>query len=179
MKPGGLNENQDQLARVIAALERVNQMMKQTIFNYSTSMSELDVIQSFNQNALDLFTNMIKVATELNLPNQSKKASGFKVLFDKAIKSNIKLPLEKFCLVILEYAPEIYEDCENYFLEMEIPDADVKVGNDWGMLRSKEFKDTWLILTPNMKERIKNPITLMTIYSHVYFYQTIIRHNAI
>lgn len=85
----------------------------------------------------------------------------------------MKLPLDKFTLIILEFANEIYSEEENCFMDMTIPDAKLEVGNEFGLIRSEIFKSLWKILDKNHKQIIKEKIILLTTYAHTYFYKTV------
>ncbi len=158
---------------VIESLERVSQETKEMIFEMAKGMTEMEIIHSFNQKALDLFTLLITITTRMGKENEYK-VGGYKKLFDSAIKINTKLPIDKFTLIILEFAAEIYAGKENCFLEMSIPDTNVNVGNEFSIIRSEMFKKLWVVLDDNDKNILKDNIILLTTFAHVHLYKTLL-----
>ena len=169
--------NQQKLEKVINALEKINSETKTLILNMAKNMKEMVIIQSFNQSALDLFTEILKITTRLGKEGDYK-VGGYKAIFDNAIKINVKMPVDKFTLVILEFAPEIYSENENFILNMPIPDTQVGVANEFSMIRSEKFKSLWKTLESKDKNVLKETIILLTTYAHVYFYQTILKQQS-
>ena len=58
-----MTTNNQKINKVIESLEKVKLETKQLIFNMSGSMTEEEIIQSFNQQAFDLF-NLLQRITE-------------------------------------------------------------------------------------------------------------------
>ena len=168
--------NQDRLNNVVASLERVPMEIKQSIFDMASNMSEAEIIQNFNQNASDSFNKMIEITTRLQ-KEKEYNMKGYKVLFDRALKINAKLPVDQFTLIILEYAAEIYAEEEDCFLNMTIPDVKLNVNNQFGFIRSEMFKKLWRVLGNQDKEDLKERIILLTSYAHAYLYKTLLLHN--
>lgn len=160
------------LITVGKALERVNDETKQMIYDLSCQLSELDIIRSFNQEALDMFTVVGAIIKKLGKESEYKIA-GYKNIFDVAIKTNAKLPLDKFTLIILEFAPEIYEEQEDCFLNMSIPDKNVNVGNEFAIIRSEMFKNIWRHSNHEDRELIKQKVIPLTTYAHAFFYKSL------
>jgi hypothetical protein len=171
-----MTSNEQRLNNVITSLDRVPQETKQMIFSMTQGMSEQEIIQSFNQKALDLFTLLIIITTKIGKEDEYKM-SGYKNLFDNAIKINAKLPVDKFTLLILEFAAEIYAEEEDCFLNMSIPDTNVNVGNEFGIIRSEMFKKLWVVLNKNDKNLLKENIILLTTFAHTYLYKTLIKNK--
>lgn len=169
--------NQKQLDIVVKSLERVDESISKDILQMSINMSEIAIIQTFNQVALDLFTFMKNVIDRLG-KEHIYKIAGYRALFDNAIKFNSKLPIDKFTLIVLEFAPEIYSQDEDCFLKMSIPDKNVKVGNSFGFIRSEEFKDLWKVLDKNNQESISEKVISLTTYAHAYLYKTIMNNRS-
>ena len=167
-------DSNERLGKVVESLEKVTQGTKQMIFDMAKSLSELEIIQSFNQQSLDMFTIMIEITKRMGCEDKYK-VTGYKVLFDNALKINAKLPVDKFTLIILEYAAEIYDEKEDCFLTMPIPDANVNVGNGFGIIRSEMFKNLWKQLGPTDKNLLKDNIILLTTFAHVYLYKTLLK----
>lgn len=161
---------EQQLNNVIRSLDRVKLETKQMIFDIGESMSELEIIQSFNQRAFDLFNILTDLTKKLNKENDYKVVS-YKTLFENAIKINVKLPLDKFTLIILEYAPEIYAENEDCFMTMSVPDTTVHVGNEFSIIRSEMFKKIWTELNQNDKNIVKDNIILLTTFAHAHLYK--------
>ena len=172
------NNNQQKLQKVIDALEKVNDKTKNLILTMAKSITEISVIQSFNQASLDMFNEVLKITNRLGKESEYK-IGGYKAIFDNAIKINVKMPIDKFTLLILEFAPEIYTENENFILGMPIPDAKVEVGNEFSLIRSEMFKGLWKILNKTDKNILKEQIILLTTFAHVYFYQTVLKQKLI
>ena len=164
-----------QLDNVVKSLDRVPIDTRQMIFSMSKGMSELEIIQSFNQQALDMFILVISI-TKRTGKEKEYQFTGYKALFDNAVKINNKLPLDKFTLIILEFAAEIYAEEENCFLDMSIPDKEVNVGNEFGLIRSESFKILWKTLGRTDKEALKENIILLTTYAHAFLYKTLLKN---
>ena len=164
-----------QLESVVQSLDRVPLETKQMIFNMSKGMSELEIIRSFNQQALDMFNLVISITKKVG-KEREYQFSGYKALFDNAVKINNKLPVDKFTLIILEFAAEIYAEEEDCFLNMSIPDKEVNVGNEFGLIRSESFKILWKILNRPDKNLLKENIILLTTFAHAYLYKTILKN---
>lgn len=166
--------SQQLLEPVIKALDRVKYETKQMIFEMANSMTEQEIIQSFNQQSLVLFNLMSSISKRIG-KEREVGASEYKLLFDKAIKINAKLPIDKYTLIILEYAPEIYAEDEDCFLKMTIPDTDVSVGNAYGLIRSKMFQTLWKGLCQEDRKKLRECFILLTTYAHVYLYKNLIK----
>ena len=162
-----------QLEIVASKLAKLDDTIKNAVTASATSMSEIEIIRLFNQSALDMFTNLISITTKLNVEPECN-IKGQKAIFKTALKANAALPLDKFTLVILEYAAEIYSQDEDCFMGMTIPDTKVTVGNEFSMIRSDMFKELWKKLGTRDRERIIAPITNLTTYAHIHFYKSMI-----
>ena len=124
-----MNNTSSRLEKVIKSLEKVNNETKQIIFNMAKNMSELEVIQSFNQNSLDFFNLTTSITTRIGVENECKMG-GYKNLYDHTLKLNVKMPIDHYTLIVLEYAAEIYSENEDFFLTKQMGDATLEVGND-------------------------------------------------
>ena len=60
---------------------------------------------------------------------------------------------------------------------MTIPDANVKIGNEFSIIRSKVFKDLWKIIDNDDKNDVKGNIILLTTYAHAFLYKQILSTN--
>lgn len=166
----------ERLNKVINNLNKIPQETKQMVFNMSCGMTDQEIIQSFNQQSYDLFNIVALVVKKLKKDNEFKVV-GYRAIFDNAIKINNRLPLDKFTLMILEYASEIYEEQEDLFLNMKIPDKDVSAGNEFGIIRSEMFKSIWRLLGTEDKTKIKEIVIPLTTYAHAYLYKTILKNQ--
>ncbi|AVL93750.1 hypothetical protein mvi_390 [Megavirus vitis] len=165
-------QDTERLEKVVYSLQKVNPAINKDILSMAQAMSDVQIIKLFNQDATDLFAEMSRIIKLLQKENECKVDS-YKFLFETAIKINAKLPIDKFTLIILEYAAEIYGGDENVFLDMPIPDAKINVGNEFGLIRSEMFKSLWRILDRENKDIIKDKITSLTTYAHAYLYKSI------
>lgn len=157
------------LEEVAAALQRVPQETCQALYDHSRQMTTTDIIRTFNQKSRDLFALLIEIALKNKIPQTIKS---YQMMFENAISVNSKLPIEKFTLVILKYAPEIYTEEEDHFLKMTVPDAQVSVGNAYGIIRSESFRNIWLSADADYQARIKECVVLLTTYAQMYLYKS-------
>ena len=164
------------LQKVVDSLNKVSPEINQLAFAMSNSMSDLILVNLFNQTALDLF-GAIDGITKSN-PNGPKcDISTHKLFFDQAIKINNKLPIDKFSINILEFADYIYSEDDAYFLQMTIPDGKLSLGTEFNLIRSETFKQLWLSLSDNDKTELKEKIILLTSYAHAFFYKTVMNNR--
>lgn len=165
-------EEQKQLQKVINALEKVNNEIQQMIMQMANIMNDMEIIQSFNQESLDLFSMITEITKEIGKESEVK-FGGYKLLLENAMKLNIRLPVDNFTLVVLEYAPYIYNQDEEFFLRKSYNNAKVEVGNEFAFIKSDSFKEMWKNLSPDSKEDIKKKFLNVTIFAHVYFIKTV------
>lgn len=165
------NLDSSKITKVIEALEKVPLETRQMIFGMAHEMSISEIIQSFNQYAFDLFNTLITITKKMK-QDKDYKIDGYKKLFEAAIKKDIKLPANRFTLDILMYAPEIYAEEEDCFLGMTIPDANISVNNEFGIIRSEKFKELWKNLIETDKQEIKTNLISLTMYAHAFLYKT-------
>jgi hypothetical protein len=161
------------LKKVVSALERVNPETNQMILDMAKGMTEAEIIAQFNQMALDFFNSMISITKKLGSAMEREYgAEAYLIFFKNAIKVNAKLPIDQFTLTVLEFAPEIYREDEDCFLNMDIPDGklDTNYGNnEFSLIRSEKFKKLWKILSATDKETVKKLIIYLTTYAHTFF----------
>lgn len=167
------NTKQEEIAKVITELEKVDAETKQQIYNYASKTSAAAIVQSFNQRACDLFTAMLEIGRQNGWDEEYKIVSGHFLMFNNAIKINMELPLDKFTLLILSYAQDIYSENEDRFLKMPIPDTKVNVNNEFSVIRSKMFQQLWTVITDAERKRISDVIINLTIDAHAYLYKKI------
>lgn len=166
------------LDNVVKSLDKVNPETKDLIFNMSKGMTEMEIIHSFNQQASYLFNLVIAITKRLKKEDECNFVA-YKSLFERAIKINAKLPIDKFTLIILEFAAEIYSEDENCFLNMSIPDKKCTVGNEFSLIRSENFKKIWKILGQTDRKMIADNVILLTTYAHTYLYKTILKNTLV
>lgn len=169
---------QKQLQKVVNALEQVNMETQQTILQMARGMSDMEIIQLFNQESLDLFTVITDTVKSLGKENEIK-FGGYKLLLENAMKLNVKLPVDNFTLVVLEFAPFIYMDDEDFFMRKTYGNGSAKleVGNEFAFITSEPYKEMWKLLDKNIKQKIKNKFLSVTIYAHVYFFKTVLNNS--
>lgn len=172
-----MTNNSEQLQVVVTSLEQVDPLINQSVKEMSDNMPEATIIRLFNQTSLDLFT-IINIITDRIGKTEEYKLAGYKALFDNAIKINAKLPIDKFTLIILEFAPQIYSQDENCFLNMSIPDRRISVGNSFGFIRSEMFKNLWMVLNTSDREQVSEKVISLTTYAHAYLYKTVTKNNV-
>ena len=140
----------------------------------ANNLSDREIINLFNQSAMDFFNLAINITEKM----KRAKEFGFvayKSIFESTLKVNANLPVDKFTVIILEYAADIYDSNEKYFLEMHIPNKELNTGNAFSIIESEEFKKLWLVLNSQDKEIVKEHIISLTSYAHAYFYNLILK----
>jgi hypothetical protein len=160
------------LNKILNSLKNVDPKIDQMVLNISKKMSEMEIIRNFNQFTIDLF-NLIYEITNAAGVEKYVKIKSYKVLLESALKVNVKLPIESFTWFILEFAPKIYSEDEDYFLEKQYDHDKVEVGNEFSFINSNSFKEMWKTLDDENKKKIKNAFLMTTTYAHAYFYKTI------
>jgi hypothetical protein len=145
----------------------------------SKSMSDVEIIMRFNQMMSSLFTFLIDKTKPL--PNY--KDYDFDIYFklmEKSISINTKFPIERFCLIVLILAPQIYEKNENFFLNYKL-NAQIKTSfsnqNEFSIFESEKFKELWKIMDTESKNRFVDDFTLLTVFAHTYFLQVVMKTN--
>lgn len=161
-------KNRKQLILVGQKLSQVPDNAKNMAINLSKNMKKEETINYFNTSAHKLFEKMLMLERKLNV---SCDVKGYNFLFNKAVKINMKLPIDKFTLIILEYAPEIYSEDHDQILAIPVPDINVNVDNEFSIINSQMFKDTWKLLSKSDQDDLFDIITELTVYAHVYFMQ--------
>lgn len=163
------------LEAVVEALTRVNSSTHGIILQIVQKSSEDEIITNFNQIALDFFNQMIAFTQQMN-KEQEYNFNIYLGFFEKALKANRSLPIDKFCLVILEFAPEIYAENDDCFMDMHIPDHKLVSENEFSMIRSEKFKQLWKILDHDKKDVCRSQTILLTTYAHAHFYKTVMKN---
>ncbi len=166
--------NSERLENVINSLERVPLETRKMTLAMAQNMSDIEIIRSFNQKALDLFNFMINVTKRLGKEKEYNNIKGYKTLFDNALKINAKAPLDKFTLIILEFAADIYAQDEDCFLKMTIPDTKVNINNEFGLIRSEMFKELWIASGKEEHDEVSDIVILLTTFAHAYLYKTVL-----
>lgn len=165
-----------QLEKIITSLEKVDKDLQNMILNMSKSLSDIEIIQTFNQGCIDLFTNIAAVVKKIGMEKEIK-FGGYKLLLENAMKINAKLPVDNFTLVVLEFADHIYSGDETFFMDRSYGKAKVEVGNEFTFIRSEPFKHLWKDLDSKDKEMIKEKFILVTTYAHAYFFKTVLSNR--
>lgn len=141
------------------------------------SMSDVEIVMRFNQMITSLFTLIINKTKPL--PNY--KEFNFEIYFkllEKSISINTSFPIERFCLIMLIFAPQIYEKNENFFMNYNL-NAHIKVSqNEFSIFESQKFKDLWHTLDVDAKNKFIDDFTLLTIFAHTYFLQRVAKKLA-
>ncbi len=162
------------LERVLAALERVPEEIQQDVLSLANSMTCEETVQKFNNQAKDNFVILEKIATMCNKYKECN-IEGNKKLFDHAVKQKADLAVNKFTLVILEYAPEIYAADHECFLKMSIPESELKVADGFSLVKTTMFKEMWVQLPNDFQCEIIDNMILLTMYAHAYLYKTLLK----
>lgn len=167
------------LEKIANALEKVPIDTNNMVMEMAKSMSDTEIIRQFNQYSLDFFGALIEITRSLG----KLKECGFEAynqFLHIAIKTDAKMPIDQFSVVVLEFAPSIYREDEDMFLGMNIPDSQMHgqfANNEFSIIRSDKFKNLWRSLSDAHKEEIKTHVINLTISAHAFFYQNIINYK--
>ena len=102
------SDKSEKMARIADALAKVKPEINQNIWEMARSLSEEEIIQFFNQTALDFFTFAIDGTRKMGKEREYGFA-GYMRLFESALGMNKIVPIDQFTVIILEFAPEIYD----------------------------------------------------------------------
>jgi hypothetical protein len=166
-------DNKEKLENVVNELNKLDIELKETVLFFAKESTQDEIIKSFNQGALDTFDEIMRIIRIKGVESQYK-ISVYRDHFLKAVKVNYLLPIDKFTLVILEFALSIYKRDETLFLDMTIPDTQLDRKNEFSIIRSEEFKKLWKTLNDEQKTSIWDKVEDMTRNAHMYFYKTIL-----
>jgi hypothetical protein len=169
-----VNMSDNDLERVLAALERIPKETLDDVLSMADSMTCEETVQKFNNQAKDTFVLLERIATMCNKYEECNIV-GNKKLFDHAVKQNADLAVNKFTLVILEYAPEIYAADHECFLKMSIPESELKVADGFSLVKTTMFKEMWVQLSNDFQSEIIDNMILLTMYAHAYLYKTLLK----
>lgn len=164
-----LKYSEETMLLVIKELEKVAEETVQLIVELATTTTEEEVICNFNQSGTDLFRVLVSIMTKYNFDMNAYRIPDYQHLFAKAIQVNYRLPIDKFTLTILSHASEIYDQNEEKFLNMKIPDTHIKVGSEFTILSSGLFKEMWGKISRTDRENLKDVVIGLTMHSHTYF----------
>lgn len=160
------------LNNVLSALKRVDAKNVAMINQLAKTKSFDEIISQFNQNALDAFNALHRITVHMGCESTCK-ISAYLNLFKDAISMDSKMPLDRFTLTILEYAPEIYAQNDEVFLNMAVPDVKIGVANEFNVFRSQMFKDLWRNMSAPNRHIIRQRILLLTTYAHTFLCKTL------
>lgn len=177
-KDAGKIPKEKQMDNLIKSLERVNPDTKKMVFGISQSLPEVELIKAFNQQSTDLFIALSAISKKMG-KEKLFNVAGYHALFSSAVKINHKIPIDKYTLAILEFAADIYDDNEEKLLNIPVADeVHIKVGNEFGLIRTAQFKELWGVLSAVDKQLIKSSLTLLTTYAHAYLYHTLSKNAS-
>jgi hypothetical protein len=157
---------------VIAAIKRVQPSRNADTLALSNTMTKREIVSSFNQSIFDMFEEISKFLKKYNFSGDADMAS-YKSLFEKATKANACLPIEKFTMSILVFAPEFYDEKEDFFLELKIPHLQVNTDTGFDVIKSELFRNLWKSMITEDKYVLRDRIMNVVLYAHCYFYKLI------
>ena len=158
---------------IIDALSKIDSDINNGIWEMAQGLTNNEITNLFNQTALDFFNLAIDITRKRNIEREYG-FSAYMNLFEAALKMNVTVPVDRFTMLILEFAPDIYGGNEKVFLDMHIPDSKINTGNEFNIIRSDAFKKLWLILNSTEKELVTEKVLSLTTYAHAYFYKLLL-----
>lgn len=165
-------EHAKTMSNVIKALQTVaadKQLMARRI---AQGFSAAEIVSKFNQAGKDFFVLLKHIINEVG-ENKDYNLNGYEKLFHHAISIRQDWPIDKFTLMILQFAPQVYEEDEQFFLSVEIPDQNVRINNEFGIIKTEAFKELWLKTNDNRRDELKDNCLLLVSFAHAYFLKMI------
>ena len=156
------------IEEVVAALQRVGPEDTQTAMDIAGLPKE-EIAAIFNDACLKVF-RIVGDATQQSPSTKGYYTSikSYENQYKAALLLGVDVPMRQFILVLLKQAPGIYLGNEQGFLDMAMPDAKIASG-PFGVIRCEEFKQLWISLRPDIKDDLRDQITMATTYAHAYF----------
>jgi hypothetical protein len=164
----------DKMNVIANSLSKIDQKINQGILDMARNLTDAEITNFFNQTALDFFNLAIDITRKKNMEREYGFSS-YMALFETALKLNVNMPIDRFTMVILEFAPNIYNENEDFFLNMVIPDKKINTGNEFNIIQSEEFKALWKSLNATDKEMVGEKILSLTMYAHTYFCKLLLK----
>lgn len=165
-------ENKKILKKIIQSLEKVDSNITNTILGMAEKTSMAQVINDFNYNSLEVLDFLDYIGKKYNHTDTCDMTK-HRLLFENAIQINKRLPVDKFSLIVLEHAQDIYDENEEYFMELPMPDVNAKAGKDFSMIKCEAFKKVWTSLDEEDKDLVKEKVISLTTSAHIYFIKNI------
>lgn len=157
--------------KIINSINKIDERTLQDINDLSDSMTEMEIVKSFNQCAVELYDILLKLANKHRM-TKILDIDSYQILFNTSVKINYRLPIQKYVENILQFAYEIYNDKEEEILGMESSDEQINVGDQSGIIQIDIIKKLWKLLNDDDREVLKRSIIGLTTYSHAFFYKT-------
>lgn len=163
-------EQRDTMLRVVAALNGVDEKNKQMVRRIANGYTEIEIVTKFNQAGKDFFVLLNRLTSEAG---KDYGVKGYEKLFHHAIGLRKDWPIDKFTLLILQFAPQVYAEDEQFFLDVKIPDQQVRINNEFGIIKTEAFKELWLTTSEQNRNDLKDACLLLVTFAHAYFVKMI------
>jgi hypothetical protein len=167
----------DKFRQVAQVLSNLPDDIKMMATEMCQTMTDIEIVMRFNQMVTSLFTFLINKTKTLSNYREYDFEVYFKLL-GKSIEINTKYPIERFCLILLVFAPKIYEKDEDFFMNYNLSTQHIKITqNEFSIFESDKFKNLWKTIDSESKSRFVDDFTLLTVFAHTYFLQVILRSD--
>lgn len=165
-------EHAKTMTNVIKALQSVSEEKQIMARRIAQGYSAAEIVTKFNQAGKDFFALLQRIIRETG-SKKDYNVAGYEKLFHHAIGIRQDWPIDKFTLMILQFAPQVYEEDEQFFLSVEIPDQNVRINNEFGIIKTEAFKELWLTTTDSNRDDLKDQCLLLVSFAHAYFLKMI------
>lgn len=162
------DEKVEKLIDIIGSLdEDIKNIIDTEYANYTSD----DLINQFNINSKEF----LEYLNLLSVIHKKTKECNFEIYIKRletARKSDSSLPIGIFCSTALEHIKNIFEKNQMFFLNLRIPDVEIKqIGIDTSnVLSSSFFKSLWKSeLTENERNQIMDNVIELTSIAAAYF----------
>lgn len=164
---------QEIIKDIIDALDRVDEETTDLVISLANRKSDIDIMSEFNQLSVQVLEDLERIGKKYGCEGVCNMKHHRETL-EHALKINARLPIDKFSVLILLHAAEVYNEEEKYFMELPMPDVDAKAGNKFTVIKCEPFKDVWKLLDKRDKRMVVDKTILLTTWAHAYFIKNVL-----
>lgn len=160
------------LETIRAAIKQISPEINAAVHQMAKTDSKQILTERFNQACRDLLQFLVPLTQKYGVYEESKIAT-YKMLYEKVSSIDRSIPVEGFINHVLQYAPHVYDEDIEFFMQLELPTTDVNVKGQFTVLMVDVFKSLAKKASPQEMERVVDILTSMTMTAHASFFQMI------
>jgi hypothetical protein len=160
----------EKIVKVIESLKNVDKDINDSAITMAKTINETELVDLFNHHTNDFFNTLHTITNVLNV-NKECNLHGYHSMFSSTIRVNKKLPIDHFSASILEFANDIYNENEEFFIGMNVPNKQINSGGEFNIIKTDALKNIWKKTNSGQKDIIKEKIISITLYAHAYVYK--------